>query len=929
MASRKRRRDQLAEAPLAPEDDIGEPAVGSPDGEDEVAREEQKDAEHPDADRRIRRDDRDLGLGLPDADTFRILIATDNHLGYKENDPITKNDSHDTFEEILQIAVDNQVDFLLLGGDLFHENKPSRHCIYRAQTLFKRYCFGDRPIGFQIISDQKRNFPSTQTANYEDPNVNISLPVFSIHGNHDDPAGRGGLSAMDLLHSGSLLNYFGKAEKVDDIEIHPILLQKGRSKISLYGLGNIRDERLHNTFKKKKVTLMRPADEPQGWYNIFVIHQNRTQHSSVQKTFIPETFLPDFIDFVIWGHEHECRVDPEESEQGFWVCQPGSSVATSISAGEAVQKRVAIMEIRRQPGGPSRKRSRKRRRLRAEDGGEDSEAELSEAAAEAEQDPEASGEEDPASYQYRVITEPLRTVRSMMILDVKLGELLSAAEVKLTERMDELLSAKVEEMIVALKREWLAQPWRLESETEADFPLPLVRVRVDHTGFPKLNVQRFGGKFVGRVANPEDLLSLHKQRKQVVGGRRKVGDDEAALAEVDLEAKAAELIANGGDPEAPPPIHEMVGSLLAASNRSLSLLSEVQLGRAVSEFVQKHEAQAITSFVKDALQRLQLELEQDTVGRPGTRQSVLDAVAERRQRQQAQDRVVEAAAEIQRPAAAARQAAGQPAQVAAAARVRVKREGRSPARGRARGRTLDSSEEEDSDFGPDAGGGDGDDDDYEEEAAVGRSARPGRRAASRSSAKPKPRAAAAASSSSSSRRRKQQSSEEEDDESDEEDERPAPVSRRGALQRTAAARRSRRLVIDIEDEEEPGDDEDFQDQAMVDESEIEEPSDEDFAAPRRRTAAAAKKSAAAKKKPAAARAPKAATAAKAEPKPKAASAPRGRKAAAEDDLGSLIRARAARPKREPAVLLQSSVVDMLSLDLPPEAPRVKQERSRR
>lgn len=25
--------------------------------------------------------------------------------------------------------------------------------------------------------------------NYEDPNYNISIPVFSIHGNHDDPAG--------------------------------------------------------------------------------------------------------------------------------------------------------------------------------------------------------------------------------------------------------------------------------------------------------------------------------------------------------------------------------------------------------------------------------------------------------------------------------------------------------------------------------------------------------------------------------------------------------------------------------------------------------------------------------------------------------------------------------------------------------------------
>lgn len=25
--------------------------------------------------------------------------------------------------------------------------------------------------------------------NYEDPDINVAIPVFSIHGNHDDPSG--------------------------------------------------------------------------------------------------------------------------------------------------------------------------------------------------------------------------------------------------------------------------------------------------------------------------------------------------------------------------------------------------------------------------------------------------------------------------------------------------------------------------------------------------------------------------------------------------------------------------------------------------------------------------------------------------------------------------------------------------------------------
>lgn len=32
--------------------------------------------------------------------------------------------------------------------------------------------------------------------NYEDPNLNIAIPVFSIHGNHDDPQGTGPVSCL-------------------------------------------------------------------------------------------------------------------------------------------------------------------------------------------------------------------------------------------------------------------------------------------------------------------------------------------------------------------------------------------------------------------------------------------------------------------------------------------------------------------------------------------------------------------------------------------------------------------------------------------------------------------------------------------------------------------------------------------------------------
>lgn len=39
-------------------------------------------------------------------------------------------------------------------------------------------------------------------------------------------------------------------------------------------------------------------------------------------------------DLVIWGHEHQCLIDPREAKNGAFISQPGSSVVTSLSEGE-------------------------------------------------------------------------------------------------------------------------------------------------------------------------------------------------------------------------------------------------------------------------------------------------------------------------------------------------------------------------------------------------------------------------------------------------------------------------------------------------------------------------------------------------------------------------------------------------------------------
>ena len=149
-----------------------------------------------------------------DPNQMRILIATDNHLGFGEKYPERQMDSFTTFDEILQIAKEKDVDFVLLGGDLFHENRPTRFTEHNCIKILKKHVFGDRPVEVEYVSDPDVNFahcaPEHRNVNYMDPNLNIAMPIFSIHGNHDDPCGLGGYCSLDNIHTAGLVNYFGK-----------------------------------------------------------------------------------------------------------------------------------------------------------------------------------------------------------------------------------------------------------------------------------------------------------------------------------------------------------------------------------------------------------------------------------------------------------------------------------------------------------------------------------------------------------------------------------------------------------------------------------------------------------------------------------------------------------------------------------------------
>ena len=127
-------------------------------------------------------------------------------------------------------AKEKNADMVLIAGDMFHENKPSRRTLHSTFDIIQRHTLGEEDVYMEIMNEQTGIFKAGHgIVNFQNPYQAISLPIFAIHGNHDDPSRDGGaesLAALDLLSVSNYVNYFGKADAVDEIVVHPILIRK-------------------------------------------------------------------------------------------------------------------------------------------------------------------------------------------------------------------------------------------------------------------------------------------------------------------------------------------------------------------------------------------------------------------------------------------------------------------------------------------------------------------------------------------------------------------------------------------------------------------------------------------------------------------------------------------------------------------------------
>ena len=273
---------------------------------------------------------------------------------------------------------------------------------------------------------------------------------------------------------------------------------------------------------------------------------NVSSHARTETGYLPESFLPEMLDLVVWGHEHECLIDPRYNpEKSFHVMQPGSSVATSLMPGEAVPKQVAILSI--------------------------------------------------TGREFKVETIRLKTVRPFVMKEIVLSENKEAKKyVKKGENradITRILIGIVDDLIEQAKAEWLEAQDEVDQDEDLEIPKPLIRLRVEYSApeggnFDCENPQRFSNRFVGKVANVNDVVQFHRKK---TGTTRKAQNgaelpEESTMAHTTIDSVKVE---------------KLVREFLTA--QSLTILPQNSFGDAVSQFVDKDDKHAMEMFVTDSL----------------------------------------------------------------------------------------------------------------------------------------------------------------------------------------------------------------------------------------------------------------------------------------------------------------------------------------
>lgn len=220
---------------------------------------------------------------------MKFAHIADVHLGYEQyNQPWRAEDFANSFRTIAEKAIERDVDFVIISGDLFHRSVPSPKTIKDAIEILWMF--------------KKEN-----------------VPVFAIEGNHDKSSRD--ISVYHLLESIGMLNVLGLRKKsvggeyIKSTKIQNVFLVKGFfNDIEIVG-----DRHRSRWQLEKLLPLLKPENDD----SIIVLHQAVKEVVDINLDIAYELTINDLPDakYYAFGHVHLPRI---YEFNGKFLVYPGS-----------------------------------------------------------------------------------------------------------------------------------------------------------------------------------------------------------------------------------------------------------------------------------------------------------------------------------------------------------------------------------------------------------------------------------------------------------------------------------------------------------------------------------------------------------------------------------------------------------------------------
>jgi len=237
------------------------------------------------------------------------------------------------------------------------------------------------------------------------------------------------------------------------IEISPIFILKGETKIALYGIGNMKETYFKEAWNTQKFKFLKPENIKE-YFTILIFHQDL-----ITVTTNPEVSM---FNLIIWGSYSESnpKIDFDE-ESGCNFYKPGSSIITSFNETESKTKHIGILNIRRN---------------------------------EFQLDPIFLKETHRELLIKEIEQKNLKKIKNPMTNPEENKRNFKGFEEDEAEHV-------IEEEINGLLKEYQSRVFDRETKK-----LPLIRLRVEFSGFDVIRIQRLETRFKNKVANEGFLL---------------------------------------------------------------------------------------------------------------------------------------------------------------------------------------------------------------------------------------------------------------------------------------------------------------------------------------------------------------------------------------------------------------------------------------